>query len=131
MGKAAYEIEKKDKFTLISLKEEKFTAKIAPDLKTELVLMNSQGVRNIIIDLKSSSYCDSSGLSVILVANRICKENNGCLVICNLQTAVSKLIEISQLSNVLNITPTYEEAVDFLYMDELEKGLGDIDENLN
>lgn len=131
MSNSAYEIEKKDKFTLIRLKEEKFTARIAPDLKTELVLMNSQGVKNIIIDLEESAYCDSSGLSVILVANRICKENNGCLVICNLQTAVSKLIEISQLSNVLNITPTYEEAVDFLFMDELEKGLGDFDENLN
>jgi len=68
---------------------------------------------------------------VILVANRICKENDGCLVVCNLKPAVSKLIEISQLSNVLNITPTYEEAVDYLFMDELEKGLGDVDENLN
>jgi len=131
MSNSAYEIEKKDNFTLITLKEEKFTARIAPDLKTELVLMNSQGVKNIIIDLEASSYCDSSGLSVILVANRICKEKNGCLVICNLQSAVSKLIEISQLSNVLNITPTYEEAVDFLFMDELERGLGGFDENLN
>jgi len=131
MSNPAYEIEKKDKFTLVRLLEEKFTARIAPDLKTELVLMNSQGIKNIIIDLEKSSYCDSSGLSVILVANRICKENNGCLVVCHLQPAVSKLIEISQLSNVLNITPSYEEAVDFLFMDELEKGLGDIDENLN
>lgn len=131
MSNSAYDIEKKDKFTLITLKDEKFTARIAPDLKTELVLMNSQGVKNIIIDLAKSAYCDSSGLSVILVANRICKENKGCLVICNLKPAVSKLIEISQLSNVLNITPTYEEAVDFLFMDELEKGLGDFDENLN
>lgn len=131
MSNSAYSIEKKEKFTLIRLEEEKFTARIAPDLKTELVLMNSQGVKNIIIDLEKSNYCDSSGLSVILVANRICKENKGCLVVCNLQTAVSKLIEISQLSNVLNITPSYEEAVDFLFMDELEKGLGDFDENLN
>ena len=131
MSNSAYNIEKKDKFTLITLKDDKFTARIAPDLKTELVLMNSQGVKNIIIDLAQSSYCDSSGLSAILVANRICKENKGCLVICNLKPAVSKLIEISQLSNVLNITPTYEEAVDFLFMDELEKGWGDFDENLN
>jgi len=131
MSNPAYEIEKKDKYTLVKLKEEKFTARIAPDLKTEMVLMNSQGIRNIIIDLEESSYCDSSGLSVILVANRICKENDGCLVVCNLKPAVSKLIEISQLSNVLNITPTYEEAVDYLFMDELEKGLGDVDENLN
>jgi anti-anti-sigma factor len=131
MSSSAYSIEKKDKYTLITVQEEKFTARIAPELKTELVLLNSQGVKNIIFDMKGAAYCDSSGLSVVLVANRICKENNGCLVICNLQPAVSKLIDISQLGNVLNITPTLDEAVDFLFMDELEKGLGDIDESLN
>jgi anti-anti-sigma factor len=131
MNNSSYNIETKDKYTLVTVKEEKFTAKISPDLKTEMVLLKSKGVKNMIFDLEKTAYCDSSGLSVILVANRICKENNGCLVICNLQPAVSKLIDISQLSNVLNITPTLDEAIDFLFMDELEKGLGDIDENLN
>ena len=127
----AYNIDKQDKFVRLEIIEEKFTAKISPELKAELVLLASQGIKNIIIDLEKANYCDSSGLSVILVANRICKENNGCLVICNLQPAVLKLIEISQLSNVLNITPSLNEAIDFLFMDELEKGLGDLDENLN
>lgn len=131
MSHQAYSIEEQDKFTLVKLLDSKFTAKISPDLKTELVLLKSKEVKNIIIDLEKAEYCDSSGLSVILVANRICKESNGCMVICNLHTAVEKLIEISQLTNVLNITPTYEEAVDFIFMDELEKGLGDLDENLN
>jgi len=45
MSNPAYEIEKKDKYTLVKLKEEKFTARIAPDLKTEMVLMNSQGIK--------------------------------------------------------------------------------------
>ncbi len=127
----AYHIDKQDKFVRLEIIEEKFTAKVSPELKAELVLLASQGVKNIIIDLEKANYCDSSGLSVILVANRICKENHGCLVICNLQPAVLKLIEISQLSNVLNITPSLNEAIDFLFMDELEKGLGDLDENLN
>ena len=127
----AYNIDKQDKFVRLEIIEEKFTAKISPELKAELVLLASQGIKNIIIDLEKANYCDSSGLSVILVANRICKENSGCLVICNLQPAVLKLIEISQLSNVLNITPSLNEAIDFLFMDELEKGLGDLDESLN
>jgi anti-anti-sigma factor len=111
--------------------EEKFTAAIAPELKAVLVELKESGVRNIIMDLNQASYCDSSGLSVILVAKRICDEQKGCLVLSNLKPAVSKLIDISQLTNVLNITPTFSEAIDFLYMDELEKGLGDMDEDLN
>lgn len=131
MSQESYQIEKRDKYTLVKINEDKFTAKIAPDLKTELVLLNSIGTKNIIFDLENTSYCDSSGLSVILVANRICKENKGVLVVCNLNPAVSKLIDISQLTSVLNITPTLNEAVDYIFMDELERGLEDIDGNLN
>ena len=131
MTSSAYQIEKQDRYTLIRVMEEKFTAKISPEMKAELVDLNTKGLKNIIFDLEKASYCDSSGLSVILVANRICKENNGCLVICNLQPAVAKLIDISQLSNVLNITPSYAEAVDYLFMDELERGLGDSEQSMN
>ncbi|MEQ8910056.1 MAG: STAS domain-containing protein [Vicingaceae bacterium] len=131
MSHSAFRIENKDKYTLIQVLDPKFTAKVSPDLKAELVLLKSKGVKNILFDLEQAAYCDSSGLSAILVANRICKEADGCMVVCNLKPAVEKLIEISQLGSVLNITPTRDEAVDFLFMDELEKGLGDLDENLN
>lgn len=131
MNASAYHIEKKDRYTLLKVLAEKFTAKISPEMKTELVALNNKGLKNIIFDLEQVAYCDSSGLSVVLVANRICKENNGCLVLCCLQPAVAKLIDISQLSNVLNITPSYSEAIDFLFMDELERGLGDSEHNLN
>jgi anti-sigma B factor antagonist len=130
MFSRSYKINVQDKYTQISVLEDKFTAKVAPDLKAELVHLKSSGTENIIFDLEKTNYCDSSGLSVILIANRICRENGGCLVLCNLQLAVAKLIDISQLSKVLNITPSFNEAVDFIFMDELEKGLGDGEEQL-
>ena len=131
MSLAAYTIDVQDKYTHISVLEDKFTAKVAPDLKAEIAVLNSKGIKNIIFDVSKCRYCDSSGLSVILVANRVCKENGGCLVVCGLQPAVSKLIDISQLVSVLNITPTINEAVDFIFMDELEKGLNEGEEKLN
>ncbi len=131
MSSAAYSIDVQDKYTHISVLEDKFTAKVSPDLKAEIAVLNSKGIKNIIFDVSKCSYCDSSGLSVILVANRVCKENNGCLVVCDLQPAVSKLVDISQLATVLNITPSFNEAVDFIFMDELERGLNEGEENLN
>jgi len=131
MESATYQIEDHKKYTTITVLDDKFTAKISPDLKAELVVLKDKGVKNIVIDLDKTSYCDSSGLSIILIANRICKESNGCLVICGLKPGVEKLIDISQLSNILNITPTLNEAVDFIFMDELERGLTDSDEQLN
>ena len=69
----SFKIQKKDKFTLVKTSVEKLDTTVAPVLKSELVILNSDGVQNIIIDLSATRYCDSSGLSAILVANRLCK----------------------------------------------------------
>lgn len=106
-----FNIEKKDNFTLIQVLEEKLDTHIAPNLKSELVLISGNGEKNIILDLSNCRYCDSSGLSAILVANRLCKNANGAFVLTGLTEAVERLITISQLDTVLNITETLEDAV--------------------
>ncbi len=83
---------------------------IAPTLKSELVLVSGNGEKNIILDLSNCRYCDSSGLSAILVANRLCKNANGTFVLTGLNDAVERLITISQLDTVLNISNSLEEA---------------------
>jgi len=55
-------------------------------------------------------YCDSSGLSAILVANRLCKNSGGTFVLTGLNDAVERLITISQLDTVLNITENIDQA---------------------
>lgn len=116
-----FTIEDKERYTLVTSNVEKLDTTCAPELKSELVYLNKTGKRNIVIDLSASRYCDSSGLSALLVANRLCKSVNGSLVVCGLQEPVHKLVQISQLESVLSITPTAAEAVDLLYMDEIEK----------
>ena len=106
-----FNIEKKDNFTLIQVLEEKLDTHIAPNLKSELVLISGNGEKNIILDLSNCRYCDSSGLSAILVANRLCKNANGTFVLTGLTEAVERLITISQLDTVLNITETLDDAV--------------------
>ena len=97
-------IEKKDDYTLVKIETEKLDTRIAPNVKSELVLISSTGEKNIVMDLQSCRYCDSSGLSAILVANRLCKSAEGKFVLCGLQEPVERLINISQLDSVLNIT---------------------------
>ncbi|MBL4715021.1 MAG: STAS domain-containing protein [Bacteroidia bacterium] len=116
-------LDKEDKFTTVRVHNEKLDTLVAPDLKSELVKINAEGVKNVIFDLSEVRYIDSSGLSSILVGNRLCNAVNGTFVLCNLQDAVKKLISISQLDNVLNISGTQEEAQDLIYMEELEKDL--------
>ena len=105
-----FKIDKKENHTLIKVMEEKLDTHIAPTLKSELVLVSGNGEKNIILDLSNCRYCDSSGLSAILVANRLCKNANGIFVLTGLNDAVERLITISQLDTVLNITNSVEEA---------------------
>jgi anti-sigma B factor antagonist len=106
-----FKIEKLNIYTLIQVLEEKLDTHIAPTLKSELVLVSGNGEKNIILDLSKCRYCDSSGLSAILVANRLCKNANGTFVLTGLNDAVERLITISQLDTVLNITNSVDEAV--------------------
>ena len=113
-----FKIEKLEKYTLIQVMEEKLDTNVAPSLKSELVLISGKGEKNIILDLSNCRYCDSSGLSAILVANRLCKNANGTFVLTGLNDAVDRLITISQLDTVLNIAYSTEEAVDIVKVEE-------------
>jgi len=118
-----YTIEKNEKYTLIQLHEGKLTSIISPDLKSELVKINAEGAINIILDLSDVSFVDSSGLSAILVGNRLCENEEGLFILSSLSEHVMKLIKISQLEKILTIHPTVEESVDAVFMHEIEKNL--------
>jgi anti-anti-sigma factor len=119
-----FSIDKQEKYTLLSLQEEKLDTLIAPDLKSEFITLNAEGIANIILDLAETKYVDSSGLSSILVANRLCENAGGCLILSSVTEHVMKLLKISQLDSVLNILPTIQEAVDAVFMNEIENEIG-------
>jgi anti-anti-sigma factor len=118
-----YTIDKQEKYSLLRLHEEKLDSAVAPNLKSELITLHAEGVKNIILDLSDIKYTDSSGLSALLVGNRIVQEEGGIFVLACLSEHTMKLIKISQLDSVLNILPTVEEAVDAVFMHEIEKDL--------
>ena len=118
-----FTIEKQDKYVLFKLQEAKLNSLISSELKSEFVLLNQEAHLNIIVDMSETQYCDSSGLSALLVGYRLCRNADGAFVLAGLQDHVRKLISISQLDNMLVITPTVSEAVDFIFMGEVEKHL--------
>lgn len=118
-----FEIENKEKVVVVKTKVEKLDSLVAPELKSEFVMISKSGGKNLVLDMSDTRYCDSSGLSAVLVANRLCRDANGTFVLCGLQPAVNKLITISQLDSVLKITPTSNEAVDLVYMEEVERNV--------
>ncbi|WP_461452171.1 STAS domain-containing protein [Mucilaginibacter sp.] len=118
-----FAVDKHEKYILVKLNESKLNSLVTPQLKSELILMNAEGQRNIILDLSQVKFADSSGLSSLLVGHRLCKNASGLFILTNLCDAVSRLINISQLDNVLSIVPGTEEALDLIFSGEVEKDL--------
>lgn len=106
-----FKIEDKGDITIVRCVSEKLDSIIAPELKTLFLHHSNNGCKNFIIDLSQAKYCDSSGLSALLVGNRIVKEKEGSLNIFGLNPMVEKIISISQLDTVFNITDNEETAL--------------------
>ncbi|MBL0257502.1 MAG: STAS domain-containing protein [Bacteroidetes bacterium] len=116
-------IDRQEKYALIKILEPKLTSNVAPELKAEVVMLHHENFKNMIFDLSDIQYYDSSGLSAILVGFRMCRDQNGTFVLTGVQDHVRKLISISQLDTMLTQLPTVNEAIDLIFMEEVEKQL--------
>ena len=118
-----FTVDKHEKYVLIKLNDSKLNSFISPQLKSEFILTNTEGQRNIILDLSLVKYSHSSGLGSFLVGHRICKNAEGTFIITGINDNIMRLVTISQLESVLTIVPSVEEAIDLVFMEEIEKEL--------
>jgi len=107
-----YELRKIGDSAIFKLNEKRFDASIAGFVKGEFtILLHTEDVKKLIIDLSEVDYCDSSGLSAILLAFRILQSSEGHIRIASPTKNVKTLIEISQLNRVLQVCNTVNEAL--------------------
>lgn len=116
-----------DNYVILHLQEDKLNSTIAPELKSAMIMYNTQGQRNIILDLSEVNYADSSGLSALLRGNSICEGSQGLFVVFGVTPHVRKLIEITHLDRVFHILPTQQESIEAVFMHEIESSIDDDD----
>jgi anti-anti-sigma factor len=110
-----YEIKKVDDITVFKLNEKRLDTNISGLVKGEFtLLLKVEGASKLIIDMSEVENCDSSGLSAILVANRILNTTGGSMRIAAPSEKVSSLIRITQLDRVLSVCDTVDEAFEEL-----------------
>jgi anti-sigma B factor antagonist len=114
-------VDKYENYSIAKISNEKVDSTISPELKSEFMTLHQDGVKNLIVDMSDVKYVDSSGLSALLVGNRSFTDQ-GAFVLYNVTDHVMKLISISQIDKVMTVVPSKEEAVDFVFMTEIEKG---------
>jgi anti-anti-sigma factor len=113
--KMNYETKKIGDITVFKLNESRLDTNISGLLKGEFTkILKVNDVKKFIIDLSLVESCDSSGLSAILVANRIISSSDGQIRIASPREKVLSLIRITQLDRVLGVTETVDEAIEQL-----------------
>jgi anti-anti-sigma factor len=98
-----FEIENNGSSVTLRLKEGKLDSTVSPTLKGEFLLICKPKVQRLNVDLSDVEFCDSSGLSALLIADRKMKEHGGKVILRNVHKKVHDLIKISMLDRVFEI----------------------------
>jgi len=106
-----FETKKINDITIFKLNEKRLDTNISGLVKGELILLlKSEGSNKLIVDLSEVETCDSSGLSAILVANRMVHSSGGRIRLAAPSDKVFSLIKVTQLDKVLPVCGTVNEA---------------------
>ena len=114
-----YTIEKNEQYALIRLSEADFSGEIAPTFETLSRNLFREGYSNIIVDMTSAQTLDSAGAMTLRKINRQCINEEGLLIAVTKNDDMITLLDMAKLSD-LAILPTVEEAIDAVFMNELE-----------
>lgn len=101
-----FEVKKNDESITLKLQERKLDSSISPELKGEFLIICKPKVQTLIIDLDEVEFCDSSGLSALLIADRKMKEHGGKVRLINVHKKVASLLKISMLDRVFEVQET-------------------------
>jgi len=77
---------------------------LSPFLKDKEIL-------GIVINMKQSQYLDSSGLGIVVSADKALKKRKSKLVFCNLEPNFVKILQETGLSDLITIADTEDEAI--------------------
>jgi len=75
----------------------------SPQLRTTLLGLVADGDEDVVVDLAGVSFCDSTGLGVLVGAHRRMAASERTLAVRSVRPAVRHLLEVSGLDQVLQV----------------------------
>jgi anti-anti-sigma factor len=106
-----FDVKKQGKATVLTINERKLDASVSSELKGEFLILCVPGVNVLVVDLSEVEFCDSSGLSALLIAERKMREVGGSVRLAGLNKKVMTLVKISHLDRAFQIYDTVAKAV--------------------
>ena len=100
----------KESYLSIKVLEKRLDIFSASKLKEELyALVENHKSKNIVLDIRNCSYCDASGLNIMVYVHQSCKRVGKNLVITGILPNVEKLIHICKLHYLFMIAKDVDE----------------------
>ena len=109
MDEFGIDVSEQDGCVVVAVKGEVDLA-TAPALKSRLLELVSEGKTEIVVDLTSTDFLDSTGLGAVVAAYKRVRAHEGHLRLVATSARVKRVFEITNLDRVVPIHTTLEEA---------------------
>ncbi len=104
-------IESKKDITIFRLQEKRLDASLAPELKSQILMLVAEGKKYLIFDLAQVDAIDSSGIGALLIAHRHTAEHEGFAAFIGIHGNVKDLLQMMQLHKQLYIFSSVQEVL--------------------
>jgi len=123
-----HKLEKKEQYVYIELEEAAFAGDVPAAFEDTAKSLFRDGYHSLIVNMQMTKSVDSAGTTVLKKVNWLCANDLGLLVIVTRDDDFIDLLESLKIPDI-NILPTKEEAIDAVFMNNLENefGAGDDD----
>ena len=88
-----------------------FDLAAAPELRERLAAARAAGPRGVVLDMAEVAFVDSSTLRELLRADIALGEDGVPLVLCGVQPAVGRLLELTRTAGMFSTARTVEDAL--------------------
>ncbi|MEZ0486159.1 STAS domain-containing protein [Fibrella aquatica] len=118
-----FSIEKTERYALLRASEGQFTGEAPAKFETTARSLFREGFSRLIVDLATIQIVDDPGVMAIRKINRQCSNELGLLVLVTKNDDLTDFLYETNIAD-LTILPTVEEAIDAVFINELENDFG-------
>lgn len=101
----------KNEILVVNVNEQRATVEISSKLKEDLLKKIDEGNQNVVIDLSTSDFIDSSFLGALVAGLKKATMKSGDLKIVGLQPPVKAMFELTRLYRIFDIFDNQEDAI--------------------
>ncbi len=96
-------LQQADGYMSVNVNEERIDVQNAEEFRNHLIQLIESGTKNVVIDLDSVRFIDSSGLGALVYALREAKLAQGDLKVANLHNQVYAMFKVTRLNKIFDI----------------------------